>query len=177
MNGPEFSRPVRIGTLGTAPRTMSIEADAGERAALAARFDLQAIEVLSADAAVSRQGETVRANGTLSATVVQRCIATGAPVEAQVSEHFQIEFRPEPAVESPDEEVELSEGELDVIFYASAAVDLGDAVAESLLLALDPYPRCADADATLAQAGVIREGEEPRTGALAGLKDLLSKGG
>jgi uncharacterized metal-binding protein YceD (DUF177 family) len=167
---------VRIDTLGAAPREIEIEADAAERGALAGRFDLQAIEELKAQAAVSRHGQIVRANGNLSAKVMQSCIATGAPVEAEVREPFHIEFRPEPSAGDPDEEVELSEGELDVIFYTSAAIDLGDAVAESLLLALDPYPRCPDADASLAQAGVIKEGEEPRTGALAGLKDLLSKG-
>jgi uncharacterized metal-binding protein YceD (DUF177 family) len=167
---------MRIDTLGTAPRTLSIKAEEAERAALARRFDLPAIEALTADVAVSRHGETVRANGTLSALVTQSCIATGAPVEAEVLELFRIEFRPGSAVGSPDEEVELSEGELDVVFYSGSAIDVGDAVAESLLLALDPYPRCADADAILATAGVVKEGEEPRRGALAGLKDLLSKG-
>ena len=176
MSGPEFSRPVRIDTIGPAPRAIAIEANADERAALAARFDLQAIESLSAEAEVSRHGLIVRASGALSARVIQSCIATGAPVTADVNESFRIEFRPEPAADSPEEEIELTESELDVIFYTSSAIDLGDAVAESLLLALDPFPRCPDADETLAAAGVIKEGEEPRTGALAGLKDLLNGG-
>jgi uncharacterized metal-binding protein YceD (DUF177 family) len=173
VTGLEFSRPVRIDTLGTVSRPMQIEADEAERAALARRFDLQAIAQLSAEAELARFGEIVRASGTLAAKVTQSCVATGAAVEAEVAEQFSIEFRPQPAAGGADEEIELSEGELDIVFYEGASVDLGDAVAESLSLALDPYPRCSDADLALAQAGVIKEGEEPPRGALAGLKDLL----
>lgn len=174
MTQPEFSRPVRIDTIGTAPRALTIEADAAERAKLAGRFELPAIERLSAEVEISRRDETIRVNGTISASVTQSCIATGAPIAAELREPFRIEFRPQPEAGKPDEEIELGDAELDVIFYQGGSVDLGDAVAESLFLALDPFPRCADADATLAQAGVIKEGEEPRTGALAGLKDLLA---
>lgn len=174
MTSSDFLRSVRIDTIGTAPRALSIEADADERNALAARFDLQSIASLTAEAEISRSGAAVRAEGTLLARVTQSCIATGAPVEASVREPFRIEFRPPPQDGKPDEEIELAPTELDVIFYEGASIDLGDAVAESLLLALDPYPRCADADAALADAGVHREGEEPRTGPLAGLKNLLS---
>jgi len=172
---PEFSRPFRIDTLGPAARPVSISAEEGERTSLARRFGLQGIAQLEADAELTCHGEIVRASGSLSAEVTQSCVATGAPVPARVEESFRIEFRPEPAGGgSADEELELSEGELDVVFYDGASVDLGEAVAETLSLALDPYPRCPEADRVLAEAGVQREGEEARAGPLAGLKDLLS---
>ena len=56
------------------------------------------------------------------------------------------------------------------------ATDLG-AVAETLALSLDPFPRAPDADAVLRAAGVLSE-DEAVTGpfaALKGLKDKLSK--
>lgn len=171
---PELSRPVRIDTLGAVPRRMALDADAAERAALARRFELPDIERLSAEMEITRNGQIVRAKGTLSARVTQNCIATGAPIAADIAEALDLEFRPQPHVSGPDEEIELDESELDVIFYEGSVVNVGEAVAESLSLALDPYPRCAEADAALAGAGVHREGEEPRTGALAGLKDLLA---
>jgi uncharacterized metal-binding protein YceD (DUF177 family) len=176
MSVPEFSRTVRIDTLGATARPLSIGANEEERAALAGRFGLQGIERLSAEAELSRHGDAVSASGSLSARVTQSCVATGAPVPEAVEEAFRIEFRPQPAGGTPDEEVELSEGELDVVFYDGAAIDLGEAVAETLSLALDPYPRCPEADQALAEAGVQREGEEVRTGPLAGLKDLLGGG-
>lgn len=173
MTAPEFSRTVRVDTLGGAGRPLSIGANEDERAALATRFGLQRIDHLSAEAELTRSGEMVRASGSLSARVTQNCVATGAPVEAEVEEDFRIEFRPNPVGIGAEEEIELSEGELDVAFYDGASIDLGEAVAETLSLALDPYPRCADADTALAEVGVVKEGEEAPRGPLAGLKDLL----
>jgi uncharacterized metal-binding protein YceD (DUF177 family) len=173
---PEFSRPVRLDTLGAAPLGLSVQADADERAALAARFGLLAIDRLSAEAALTRSGDAVTAKGRLTAGVTQSCVATGEPVPATVDESFTIAFRPTPGA-TPDEEIELGEGDLDVTFYDGAAFDLGEAMAETLLLNLDPYPRCAAAEQALREAGVKSE-EEARAesspfAALAALKGKL----
>ena len=174
---PEFSRPFRIDTLGGSPRQVSIGADAAEREALARRFGLVAIGSLVAEAGLTRTGDAVVAEGTAAAAVTQSCIATGEPVEAQVEEEFRIEFRPHPERVSAEEEIELSGSELDVVFYDGGAIDLGEAVAETVSLALNPYPRSLAAEAALKEAGVKSE-EEARAesspfAALAGLKDKL----
>jgi uncharacterized metal-binding protein YceD (DUF177 family) len=171
---PEFSRPVRVDTLGTATRELSIGADAAERDAIAARFGLLAVDRLAADLSLTRNGDAVTATGTLKALVTQSCIATSEPVPAKLAEPFTILFRPHPDA-AADEEIELSEGELDVTFYDGASIDLGEAVAETLSLSLDPYPRCPDAEAALQAAGVLSEEQAKPPGALAGLKDLLTK--
>jgi uncharacterized metal-binding protein YceD (DUF177 family) len=176
---PEFSRIWRVDTLGTAPRQVEIAADEAERAALAERFGLVAIDRLEAEAALSRHDETVTAVGTLRAAVTQSCVATDEPVEGQVEAPFRIEFRPQPQGGGPDEEIELGEFELDVVFYDGAAVDLGEAVAETLSLSLDPYPRTPGAQAALREAGVKDEEQAARESspfaALQGLKDKLGK--
>lgn len=173
MTQPEFSRPVRIDTLGAEPRPLSIEASKEERAALARRFGLSGIERLSASAALSRRGDQVTAKGTLSAHVTQSCVATGQPVEAVVDEEFLIHFRPQPARAAEEDEIELSEGEMDVVFYDGASIDLGEAAAETLSLSLEPYPRAPDTDHLLREAGVKSEAEAGPFGALAALKDKL----
>jgi uncharacterized metal-binding protein YceD (DUF177 family) len=169
----EFSRTVRIDTLGAGQRRVEIQADEAERAALAKRFGIPAIHCLSAEALVSRNGEAVRAEGILRATVTQSCVATDAPVENEIEESFGIEFRPHPADAAPDEEVELSEEDLDTVFYAGAALDLGEAVAETLSLALDPWPRAPGAEEALREAGVKSEAEAGPFGALAALRDKM----
>jgi uncharacterized metal-binding protein YceD (DUF177 family) len=172
---PEFSRPVRIDTIGAEPRRMEIAAEPREREALAGRFGLVAIHSLSAEAALSRNGEIVIAEGRLKAEVTQSCVATAAPVEAALDEPFRIEFRPEPDAASPDEEIELSESEMDVVFYDKASIDLGEAVAETLSLSLDPYPRASGAEEVLKAAGVKGEEEAGPFAALAALKDKMGK--
>jgi uncharacterized metal-binding protein YceD (DUF177 family) len=176
VSAPEFSRPVGIDTLGEGERRMAIEAGESERSALARRFCLVAIDRLSAEFALSRRGEEVTMAGALSAAVTQSCVATGMPLEAALEEPFEIVFRPQPEPAGGDEEVELDDSEMDVVFYDGAAVDAGEAVAETLLLNLDPYPRAPDADAALEAAGVKSEEEAGPFAALAGLKDKL-KGG
>lgn len=173
MTAPEFSRTYRIDTLGERPRTVKIEADEGERAALAARFGLVAIGRLEAEAALVRKSEEVRAAGRIEAKVVQSCVATGEPVEARIAEPFEIVFRPQPGG-AAEEEIELSEAEMDVVFYEGASIDLGEAVAETLSLALDPFPRAPGAEEALRAAGVKSEeeakAESSPFAALAGLK-------
>jgi uncharacterized metal-binding protein YceD (DUF177 family) len=176
---PEFSRTWRVDTLGEAPRAVRIEADEAERAALAERFGLVAIASLEAEAMLSRHGETMLAAGNLRASVTQSCVATGEPVEAEVEAPFRIEFRPPPESGGPDEEIELGEGDMDTAFYDGAAIDLGEAVAETLSLSLDPWPRAPGAEEALREAGVKDEEEAARESspfaALQGLKDKLGR--
>ncbi len=172
MTANEFSRPVRLDTIGSQPRAMRIEADEAERKALARRFSLTALDRLEAELNVHSAGDDVVAEGRMRAELVQACVATGAPVPARIEEPFVLRFRPEG---TPEEgfEVELDAEELDTIFYEGSAVDVGEAVAQTLALALDPFPRADGAADALREAGVKDEDEAGPFGALAGLKDKL----
>ncbi|HEY0626744.1 MAG TPA: DUF177 domain-containing protein [Allosphingosinicella sp.] len=177
MSAPEFSRTVRIDTLGNEARHISIGADEAERTALAHRFGLEAIDHLSAEIDIRRSGDEVRASGTLKAEVTQSCVASGAPVPEEVEERFDIVFRPQPARASEEDEIELSGEELDVVFYDGAAIDIGEAVAETMSLSLEPYPRAPDADAILKEAGVKSEEEaKADSSPFAMLRDKLKPG-
>ena len=150
---------------------LDLLADGGERQAIARRLGLNALDRLEAHAVLSRKGELVRAEGRLVATLEQSCVVTNDPVASHVDEPFDLMFTPEPAGAGPDEEIQLGEGDCDVVFYDGAAIDLGSAIADSLALAIDPYPRSAGADAALKEAGVMSEAEASPFAALAKLKD------
>jgi uncharacterized metal-binding protein YceD (DUF177 family) len=172
----EFSRLFRLDALSSEPCQVEIDAGPGEREALARRFGLVGIASLAARAQLVRREDIVSAAGTLTARVTQSCIASGEPLDAALEEEFRVDFRAAPADGRPEEEVELGESELDTIFYEGGAVDLGEAVAQSLALALDPYPRSPAAEAALKEAGVKSE-EEARAEAspFAALKALKGK--
>lgn len=174
----EFSRPRRLDTIGEGDVTVRIEADADERRRLAGRFGLVSLDRLEADYRLRRTAGAIVARGTLTADAVQACTATGDAVPATIAEDFDIRFLPDagPDGDMPDE-VELDAGEMDTMFYSGAAIDLGEAAAETFGLALDPYPRAPGADSALREAGVKTEEEAKPAGALAGLKDLLEKKG
>ena len=149
---------------------IDLVADEAERLKIADRLDLRSLDRLEAHATLERKGEIVRARGRLKAGLCQSCVVTGDPVDAHVDEAFDIYFLPEPSAGGSDEEVELVESDCDVVFHDGSAIDLGSAIADSLALSLDPYPRSAGAEATLKEAGVLTEAEAGPFAALAKLK-------
>lgn len=175
MSALEFSRPVRIEALGPTPKRLEIEANADERKALARRFGLAAIDRLAAVVSLTLQDASLTGAGVVIGRVTQNCVATGAPIEAHVDAPFALVFRPQPESGEHVEEIELVQAELDTIFYEGGAIDIGEAVAETLALNLDPYPRAPDAEEVLKAAGVKSEGEAGPFAVLAGLRDKLKK--
>lgn len=177
MIHPEFSRLERRDTIGTTEHAVSIAATEPERAALATRFGLVAVNRIEATLRIRTEAAGIVARGVVSADVVQACSVTDEPLPVTVTEHIAVRFIEENAVD--EEEIELSEDALDTMFYTGNNIDLGEATAETVALALDPFPRGPNAARVLKAAGVIGEDElqaAPKpAGALAGLKDLLGK--
>ena len=172
MTAPEFSRTERVDTIGEGERTVAITANDAECAALAKRFDLISVDRLEATFAVRRDAAGIVARGTVSAAVVQACSVTDDPLPVTVEEPIALRF----VDHEPDsEEIELDPDALDTMVFDGAAVDLGEAVAETMALSLDPFPRGPNAAAALKAAGVISEEEAKPAGALAGLKAALEK--
>lgn len=172
MTTPEFSRTERVDTIGEVPRTVHITAEPGERAALAERFALIAIEELRADFTVQRDEIGIVTRGRIIAHVTQPCVVTGEPVPARIDESVALRF-----VDDDDEpardEIELTADALDIIPYENGEIDLGEAAAETMALALEPFPRSADAEATLRASGVLQEDQVGPFSALAALKAKL----
>ena len=167
---PEFSRPERLDTIGAGARDVAVEADAEERRRLAGRFGLVAVERLAARFSVRREAAGIAVDGRVEAQVVQACSVTGDPIAAAVDEPVRLLFV-EPATEG--EEIELSDEAVDTIEIEGGAIDLGEAAAETMALALDPFPRSPAAAAALAEAGVLSEED---AGPFAALKALKGKG-
>lgn len=164
-----FAHHLRLDRIRDGER-LELAADESERAAIARRLGLEAIDRLEAHAVLSRIGEIVRARGRLVASLDQSCVVTSEPVAAHIDEPFDLVFMPEPETGGPDEEVELGAEDCDVVFHDGASIDLGSAIADTLALSLDPYPRSAGADAALREAGVMTEADASPFAALAKLK-------
>ena len=156
---------------------LDMVADDQERVAIAGRLGLLSLDRFEAHAVLSRDGQKVRANGRLRAALDQSCVATGEPVPARIDEPFDLLFVPEPKTRNADDEIELGEADLDTIFHDGAVIDLGGAIADTLALSLDPYPRSAGADTALKEAGVLTEEDASPFAALAALKSKLGDSG
>lgn len=164
-----FAHQLRLDQIRDGER-LELTADEGERNAIGKRVGLLSLDRLEAHVTLSRTGDIVRAEGRLLAAADQSCVVTGERVAAHVDEPFAILFTPEPHTAGHDEEIELGETDCDTVFYDGAAIDLGGAIADTLALSLDPYPRSAGADAALKEAGVLTEEQASPFAALAALK-------
>lgn len=160
----ELSRLVALDRIGASGLEIAVEAGPDELAALARRLMIPAVNRLLCRFRLHRAGDSVIvAEGTLEAEVVQQCVLTLDEFPQEVREEFRIEFVPagsesdDPDPESPDQ-----------IPYEAGAIDLGEAAAEQLALALDPYPKKPGAEEVLT-------GEEEQPGPFAGLAGLRPK--
>ncbi len=171
----EFRFIVKFDEIGAGAVHHNISADSRERAALCSRFDLQALDLLEADLALVRQGLDIIVTGRMRANVTQFCIASGDPVIATINEPVTVRFITEMSMQA-EQEIELAEDDCDTLLYDGKAIDIGEAVAQSLGLTLDPYPRSKNAAEILRQAGVKSEEEAlAETGPFAALAKLQGK--
>jgi len=163
----EFSRLVDERQVTAKP--LQLEATAEERATLAKRFGLVAIDRLEAAVAIERHGEALTAHGKLSAEFVQSCAVSGDDLPVTIDEPLALRFVPA-APEPADEEIELEESDLDEIPFERHVFDLGEAVAQSLALAIDPYATGPEADRVRKEKGLNDEGASGPFAVLKGLK-------
>jgi len=151
MAGPDspdtaLSRRLPLAELRGASQRHDGTASPEECLALAARFDLPAVESLSWQVESTPWRSGIRLSGRLRASVVQECGVTLDPVPAEIDEAFERGFLPFADLyseEKPGSEHEIvTDRELgDVPEPLTDPLDIGDIMAEELGVALDPYPR------------------------------------
>ena len=163
MSGPEFSRIVKVRP--HPPEKLAISANAAELAALARRFGIPAVTKLDAELALIADGDAVTAKGRMVADLVQTCSVAGDDFPVRIDEPLDLRFVREGSLDAGEEEIELASDGADEIEYDGESFDAGEAVAQSLGLAIDPYAAGPTADPVRKEAGIIDE-DAPK-GALA----------
>jgi len=191
---PEFSFPVDVGHLPPQGRSYTITASAEERARVAARLDLQDVEVLKAALEVNFQGGLIVVTGTVDAKVTQSCVVSLGPVPAVISEVIEASYMTEERAAKEQVKREKILSKKKAGFKASAEeeeliefgrqdppevargdrIDLGELAVVHLALALDPYPRAPGAAFDPGAWGLEAENEEniPQTSPFAALAKL-----
>lgn len=139
---PEFSRRVEIARLGAHEAVYPISAASEEREALARRFDLLSLDRLEGEIRLRRlDGGFVRLRGRLGADVVQACVISLEPVASVLERDFAVLYGSMESGNSVIVDLETDEAEP----FDGDAIDIGEAVAQQLAMALDPYPRAPGA--------------------------------
>ena len=151
---PEFSRLVPLARLGSEPFRQEIEATEEDCKRLGRRFDLLSLERLTAVVTLQREsGGRVRLDADFAAEFTQECVVTLEPVSGNIAQCFTLVYGP---AEEGADEIELDAEAPAFEPLTGDAIDIGEAVAQELSLALPEFPR--DPDAVLDPAA---DAEEP----------------
>lgn len=132
---PEFSRPLQADRVSKAGSVEKLAAEAQELKALARRMKLPAIHSLTAEIrATPWRGGGLKLEGHLTADIEQVSVISLEAFRETVSIPVSRYFLPPGAVVENEQEDDADP-------IDNGWIDLGEVVAETLALDLDPYPR------------------------------------
>jgi len=144
---PEFSRPVRVNELGKAGLIIDVDPSEEERTALATLLDIVALPELTGELQVKRwRRGGAKLSGQVRGIMRRICSVSLEEFDAPFEGEFEVRYA------SPADEIGMSgdmEGELFLDPESDDTpevldgdkFDAGEAVAQQLVLSLDPYPR------------------------------------
>lgn len=139
LSGVEFSRRVPLARIGRERFHQEIAARPEEREALARRFGLLALDRLTATVELCRaDAETIVLEAEFEAAFVQECVVSLEPVTGTIAERFALRYG---RVGANEVEIAFTEDEGAFEPLEGDAIDIGEAVAQELSLALPPFPR------------------------------------
>lgn len=169
---PVLLDPVPLERIGAKVITLSFEAGAAERAALAERFGLLELPAFAAEATLRRRKDTgwIELKGRLHATVVQECVVTLEPVVNTVEGDIDELFDDSAAQRTGDRRDANERIEVDLDPVAdepepldAETLDVGEIIAQVLSLSIEPYPRApgvTDGDGAHGTAAAGQDGRE-----------------
>ena len=132
---------------------MVVEAAADERRRLAARFGLQDVVSLRGELSLEQDDDDLfRLRGRLVADVIQTCVVSLEPIRTHVDESFERSYSAAAKADATAEPID-AEGDDPPDPMIEGKIDVGEALAEELGLALDPYPRLPGATLKMATPG------------------------
>ncbi len=177
--GPEFSRPLALDSLGDLEVEKSISATPEERRRLAERLGLISLERLDAVLWLRRPTGSglVRVQGRYEAELTQACVVTLAPLRSCLVRDFAVVYGL-----APDHDDLITAVEVDVEqedppeSLGPDGLDLGEAVVQQLAVSLDSYPRAEGADQSQLGWRAGEQGAAPESSPFAALKTLKGRG-
>ncbi|HCY54753.1 MAG TPA: hypothetical protein DF715_04275 [Oceanicaulis sp.] len=179
--GGDFARWINVERLGREPMTFDVVATESENAALAKSLDIEGVSDVHARGSLSRRGASgqIELTGRLTATATQACVVTLEPVSQAIDVEFTVFYTFDPGdlvIEEAEKVVGMEEPDLPELIVGSR-LNLADMITEQIALALDPYPRSADAPELMDNEETLERAKQEQGvhRPFANLKDLMNK--
>ncbi|WP_425408389.1 YceD family protein [Hyphococcus sp.] len=146
---PELSHEIDITALPRHGRSAQLRADENARLDIARRLGVIAVNKLEGDLNITASSAEILVAGALNASLTRECVASLEEMTEEISETFEVSFlrggeygfaaggaADESAWDGETTPPEIHEGDV---------FDLGEFLVQQLALAMDPFPRKADA--------------------------------
>lgn len=138
---PELSRRIKLTGIPDSGLKKRIKASLAECSLLADRFGVSSISNLTAEVeAKSIDSDSYSVGVAFQAEVVQLCVVSLNPVHSRVNERFEIEARNCSLDAESDVFIDMG-GEDPPEQLDEGGLDVGELIAQHLLLCIDPYRR------------------------------------
>lgn len=142
-------RSIRVESITLRPVTVELAAERDDLAAMAVFLGVASVEALKASYSLSRNGERVKLEGMIRASLHQNCVVTLDPFPVELNVPVKLDFAPEAEVAAMARPSEDDEIDIEVLLneeeppepILDGTIDLGAVTLEFLALSLDPYPR------------------------------------
>lgn len=160
----QFHITLKASELDRDEKQFSLSASEADCIAIAERLGLVSLAALTGDLKVRMKdhNEGVLVCGSVSATLVQRCIVSLADVPEKVEVDFELLLvDAETANRMDEDEVYLDDAAPEYDALEGDEIDLAEIVVQTLSINMDPYPRASDAAVTVASNPNVSVNEGP----------------
>lgn len=176
----DFSFNLAVSDVQAEERTYKLIASKADLSVLKERFNLMALRDFGANVSVSYDPKTkaIWIRGDIAADLIQRCVITLGEVPEQVAENFELMLvSPEMAEQLDEDEVYLDPKAPDYDAFEGEYLPVGEMVAQTLSVLMNPYPKQAGAEIEVqAQQGIsVNEELEEKPNPFAVLSKLRDK--
>lgn len=159
LSPSEWFYPIDADTIPAAGRTLTIQAAPDNLTAIAERIGVMKVASIGATLHLQPQhsGHILYISGHFKADIVQECVTTLEPVASHIEDNFEAWYadhdralpfsrvQHQIKITEEGEEIQMLEEKDDPEPLIDGQVDLGEVVIQFLSLAVNPYPRKADA--------------------------------
>lgn len=135
----EFSKIADTLGLPAEGRVFELTPSQSERAAVAQRLDIPAVEALSGRIELRPVQGGITLSGRVEATLVRLCVVTLEPMNEAIDERFELRFARHAHAADPGDEIVIDEDTPEPL--EGDSIDVGEVLVQQLALAMAAYPR------------------------------------
>ena len=170
----DFIRLCQRAAVVDSDRHIDVETSPEERASIAKRLDLEAVDDFRASVSLRSVGEDILVDGHLNAELKRQCVVSLQPMVEVIDESFALRLTPTLPEPGTEEDESLMEEDRDIDLLKDSDIDIGELLVQQAALAMAAHPKLQGA--TLNDGpGTRSQDVDKKASPFASLQDLIDR--